>query len=175
MSKTVSAAVLVNAKSALLVAASVILSGCSLAGNPSLEGYGPGLSKTDSVSLHSSGNGSYHTAYKEALEQSFRGRGFSIATDGRYVADFAISARASNSAIAVVKDTDQEVAYVSAARKRKFLQECDGERLRATLIVFDRSDSSVAFRGMRESDVCEVTETAVSVMADELVASAANR
>lgn len=175
MSRTVSTAVLVNAKSAFLVAVPLMLSACSLAGNPSFEGYGPGLKTAASVSFHRAGDGAHHTVYKQALERSFLGKGYSIAKDSTYVADFAISARSSDSAIAVVKDTDPDVAYVSAARERRFLQECDGERLRATLIVFDRSDGSLAFRGMRETDLCEVTEAAISAMADELVASAVIR
>lgn len=175
MGRTILAKASTKAKPVLVFALPAMLSACSLTGNPSLERYGPGLDSSASISLHSLGQSSFHTAYKEALERSFHSKGFSLTRDSKYIADFAISARASDSAIAVVKDTSQEIDYVSSSRERKFLQECDGKRLRATLIVFDRSDGSVAFRGIRESDVCEVTENAVSLMADELVTGAVSR
>ncbi|WFL77067.1 hypothetical protein P7228_13880 [Altererythrobacter arenosus] len=120
-------------------------------------------------------DGALRSQFREAVVDAFGRRGIGIAEGSKAVADLAISLRSAETAIipGAQSQTQESTGPIkSDGREGKWFESCDGERLRATLAVFDRSSGALNYRGSVQSDQCRGKPVPVAVLAERLVGDA---
>ena len=110
--------------------------------------------------------------FAESLSDGLRDSGVTLSADGPLIADFSIAKRDAREGLADPAAQQEGVAvnWDSAPRNRRIFDRCSAERLRATLVLFDRTDGSVAWRGSGELEACTIGKAQVEAMANALVA-----
>lgn len=156
--------------SAFLGAALISLPACSINSAPLIERTGSGISGTSTVALVGASETPTQSTFRMALERHFSSYGITLSNAGTFVVDYSISARPAEIGLATAKS--DEIDYISIPRDREFLQECGPQRLRATMVIFDRVTGSLQYRGVREINLCDVSATSIEEMAAELVKDA---
>lgn len=118
-------------------------------------------------------DGSQREVLGNALRSAFANSGLNEASDGTLVAEFAIAERSASLGEADPDaSSEEEIVWTSANRRGRLLDACDARNLRATLVLLNRADGTLAYRGVAESVDCEFGASQIGEMADALVADA---
>lgn len=153
----------------------VTLSACSVSTAPLIERTGPGISTSTTVTLTGASGTPTQDKFRAALERHFASYGIPVSNSGALVVDYSMSARPAEIGLATTRPdpvAGTAVDYVSIPREDEFLQECRPQRLRATMVIFDRGSGSLQYRGVREITLCDISATSIEEMAAELVKDA---
>ncbi|MGB7374605.1 hypothetical protein [Pontixanthobacter sp.] len=165
-------------RSAVLGMMMISLQACSINSAPVIERTGTGIARTSTVTLVGASETQTQSQFRAALERHFSSYGIAQTEAGSFVVDYSISARPAEIGLAR-DDADGkaagEIDYVSIPRDNQFLQKCGPQRLRATLVIFDRASGALSYRGIREINLCDVSVTSIEEMAAALVKDAQHR
>lgn len=115
-------------------------------------------------------DGSLRSQWSSALEQSLRAQSINVQDGAPYIADFALAVREADTGIAETTSKADQINWQSAPREGRFLDECSAKKLRGTLVLFDRTNGAITYRGESESDDCKFDRAALDAMASQLVA-----
>lgn len=140
------------------------------------------LQKTIELALSPEDTGQ-RLMFAKALESAFTANSISVQlpgtkASGGLIADYALS---SAEATAGVVEAGKEVArsgqpdWTAEPRKRglfSFLDRCKETRLRGTLVLFDRTTGSIAYRGSADAGKCDIDQQTIDNLANSLVADA---
>lgn len=150
------------------------LAGCTVATPPTISSTLGSLPNGGTVQLAPfESDGTLRGAFGEALEQTFSEHGIVVEEGSATIAEFAIAARNASGGVAdPAASTPDAIVWESLPRDSHWTDECEAIRLRATLVLLNRADSTLAYRGVAESDVCAYSQADLRALADTLVADA---
>lgn len=114
--------------------------------------------------------------FGNALRGAFAALDFAIQPDGKLVADYAIAeGPAADGVMSAAPEAGQTPQWLSQPRVKKRFDQCKPRRLRATLVMFDRTSGAIAYRGSAARIECAFAPADVTAMADALVNDAVTR
>lgn len=146
-----------------------LLSACAVHSPPAIHastGAAQGVSSVEFVSDAS--DAGLRKQFGEALAASFQAHGFSSEKGAASVADYSIGLRPASTSLDGHNANDAAQVR-SASRGKVWTDRCEAQRLRATLVVYRRSDGSPAYRGEAESQDCDISDATVNALAELLV------
>lgn len=168
-----------SAGAAGLLLAAAVLAGCAVNQDLRLDVQGQGLPANAAVSLRTAPADSAAAAgFGDALAAAFASNGHSISGDAPVIAVFGFTQRAGSIGAAdgtasPSADGKPATLWLSAPARKRALQACKAERLRATLALYSRTDKALIYRATGEVDGCSFTRRDVDALARALVAGAA--
>lgn len=162
---------------AQLVILAAATAACSVSNPLAVQSSGRGLPADVAIALpvvppEGGEAGRFTTALGKALAE----RSVRVAADGRYLADVALSVRdASGGATTSIAATNvNAVVWQAEPRRKRLLDGCRPQRMRATLVLFDRQTGAMAYRGEGEETACsfapEDIEAAAAALVDDALA-----
>lgn len=151
------------------LALAIAATGCAVYSPPVITARTDGPIEAGPVELISAEDDSgLRASFAAALRRSLSASATGAKEGPALVADYAIAARQSGTAVAGIP-ADQEIPVKSAARKKGWLDRCNATRLRASLAVFQKASGALVYRGEAETDFCKGKELAVDALAQLLV------
>jgi hypothetical protein len=154
------------------------LAGCAVATPFALDSTGQGVPARAVVALPAeAAAGSDQARLAAALQRAFSANAVSTAKDGRYLADFAVSLRDAAGGLTTSTEAvdEQAIDWQAHPRNRRLLDGCTAQRMRATLVLFDRQSGEMVYRGQGEATDCGFSDEAMDEVASALVADALGR
>ncbi|WP_340589200.1 hypothetical protein [Erythrobacter alti] len=161
----------------IVVLASVLaplLAGCTVTEPPSIISTMGRLPEGHAVQMPEvEADGSLRASFGRALDAALATHSIETTSEAPLVAAFAIAVRDGQTGVADPAASNAEsVIWESTPRPNGLFDNCDGERLRATLVLLDRSDGEIVYRGVGESTECEIGEDDIVDLANVLVVDA---
>lgn len=109
-----------------------------------------------------------------ALATALANQNVPVSDAGDLLADFAIANGSAAVGVQLTPDRDAgdtaETRWISAPRTRERFDECDARVLRGTLVLINRADGAMAYRGKAAMTECEFGTADVDALAQALVA-----
>lgn len=172
--RQIAEAAFVRSRAFFASALAVALAGCAVATPAQITSTQGAMPTGVTVRMAASeADGSLRSAFAAALEQSLQAHGVTIETGGAMIAEFGIGARDASAGVAnPAVSTPDNIVWESLPRESQWYDECEAIRLRATLVLLDRAEGTLAYRGVAESDVCSYSQADLRQLADVLVADA---
>jgi hypothetical protein len=168
----------VSAKSTLLTVVPLLLAGCAINKDLRLDRQGPGLPASAAVAIETAPAATEQAArFAEALANAFAKRGHGVSDEAPVSAVFAFTQRHRSIGTAdgspAAAGSKPETQWISAPGRKRRFQSCEGERLRATLALYSRTDKALIYRAAAEVDGCDFTNADIDALAKALVDGAA--
>lgn len=111
-----------------------------------------------------------------SLSRAFTAEAYSIDPSGALIADYAIAiSDASDGMLGGEprpQGIEQDPDWIAEPRRPRNFDKCDAQRLRGTLVLFDRASSAVVYRGKASRIECEFSDADIAAMATALVRDA---
>lgn len=159
----------------------LLLSACSvstpLAVSSSRSELGTGLTSGASIALVTVENpSSLKGRFAAALKQALANNSIAISDGAALLADYSIAQ--SNASGGILRgegekvESDEQQDWAAAPRPDGNFDECEAQRLRATFVVFSRTDGRVTYRGTSEAIECSFDNSALAEFAESLVKDA---
>jgi hypothetical protein len=153
-----------------------LLAGCAVNGDLRLERSGAGLMPGAAVALTPPPEGNPEAArFAAALTQALTAQGYRISETAPITATFGLAHRDRAIGAANGSAGAGPARWVSAPGRRRFLQACKGERLRAMIAFYGREAQGVISRASGEIDGCRLAPENIDALAAALVREAAAR
>lgn len=153
-----------------------MLSACAVSTPVQIRSSGDGSSARVGVLIPVVGDdaGSDRAKFAAALMEAFAKNSVSTGSETGLVADYSLSINDASSGIAVNSSEaePQTAAWIVAPRDKKRFDECGGQRMLGTLILFNRNSGSMVYRGQAAQIECEFKPSDIEKMADQLVEDA---
>jgi hypothetical protein len=153
------------------------LAGCAVSSPFAIQSTGAGPQRETSITLASAAEAdSTRGHFARALEQAFAARSVRVAEGAPLLADFSATVSLAQSGVLRGKgdtvEASAEPDWIAAPRRPRRFDKCDAQRLRATLVVYDRANGAITYRGSGEGTDCAFDDGAIADLADRLVADA---
>ncbi len=108
--------------------------------------------------------------FGQVLAEHMAAQSIILADDAPLIAEFAIGARGASAGLADPStSTQDDVVWESPPRGRGKFDNCDARRLRATLILLNRAEGTVRYRGTAESNICDYGDQELADLAAVLI------
>lgn len=118
-------------------------------------------------------DGSLRGNFGAALAEALAARSITTAQGAPIIAEFAIAVREAEAGIAdPAGSTNDSIDWESRPRPRDWFDTCNATRLRATLLLLDRTEGTIRYRGVAETDDCNYDEVHLAELAEALVSDA---
>lgn len=156
------------------------LSACAVSTPLAITSTGQGLGSTSSVSLDSQEQpSSDRSRFGAALRSAFESRSIGFSADAPVLADFSVSQGDASAGVLAGKGEDTEDPdqrdWIATPRRSRSFDKCEAQRLRATLVLYDRASGAIIYRGSGEATECDFGQAEMAAMADGLVADALSK
>jgi hypothetical protein len=156
------------------VGLAVFLSGCTVSTPASIvstQGRFPDHAEVQLAPYEA--DGSLRANFGRALSDALSADSVIMTATAPLIAEFAVSARAAETGIAdPARSTGDNIAWESSPRARGRFENCHAIRLRSTLILLDRAEGTILYRGVAEKDGCSYSEADLNELAYALVRDA---
>lgn len=156
------------------LAGAAMLAGCAVTTPVAITSTDGSLGPGSSVRLVPfESDGSLRSAFGPAVLEAFAAHNVTVQSGTSAIADFGIGVRPADTGVANPEASSEEaIVWESLPSESRWYDECSAKRLRATLVILSSADSSILYRGVAESDVCEYSQADFRALADALVANA---
>ena len=115
----------------------------------------------------------FATALKNALASQIASLGSASNSTAPVIAEFAIAMRDAKTGVADPAESDAAaIAWESRPRNHHIFDNCSAQRLRATLVLLNREDGQMLYRGVGEADACNYSNAQMAELARALVTDA---
>lgn len=163
----------------IALAVPALLSGCAVATPISVTSIGQGADQSQPLLLASDDTDTgLRAEFRAALAQALADHGFTQADTASQLADFSVSVRAADGGLTTkegeAKSADQ-VNWTAEPKNSDWLDKCEPQRIRATLVIYDRANGDVRYRGEGEAIDCRFDAPFIRALADRLVRDALSR
>jgi|GEM_PF-1832599 len=157
-------------------ALATVLGACSVVTPATITSTTGNLPQGQSVRLAPfSEDGSLRAAFGQRLAEAMAAQSIQLEDGAPVIAEFAIGARDASSGLADPDATaGNTIAWESQPRDQARFDECEARRLRATLILLDRAEGNILYRGVGESDMCALGDQELVDLANILIADASS-
>lgn len=111
-----------------------------------------------------------------ALAQAFDRQGISVADEGVLVADYAVSIGSAEMGLrggapgTGNETSEDDDGWIAISREPRRFDQCEAQMMRGTLLLLDRTDGSLAYRGQGMAIECDFDDADWRALADQLVA-----
>ena len=113
---------------------------------------------------------SLRSQFGSALEAAFASHNVRLSSDGAVIAEFAVAERSATSGTAdPAASTEENIVWSSEPRESHWWDQCEARRLRGTLVLLNRADGSLLYRGTAEAIDCDFGVDHLNAMAQALV------
>ena len=154
-----------------------LVSACSVSSPLEISSTGAGLERGASLKLSRSEDaqslkGRFEAALAEALTQG----AVPLSDQAQFVADISVAQAGASGGVvrgegeADKSDADQD--WISTPRERRTFDRCKAQRLRATLVIYDKVAGTVIYRGSGQATQCEFDQSDLTEFANALVQDA---
>lgn len=160
---------------ALAAILAMMTSACAVTSPLAIDSTGDGITSAGKVALAVSNDekSERRARFAGALGEAFADRSIPVAADGGYVADYAISlGEAADGVVRGEAKAGTEPDWLATPRSAGRFDKCDAQRMRGTLVLFDRASGEVIYRGSASRIECGFDDGDIDAMADALVADA---
>jgi hypothetical protein len=162
---------------ALALGGVLALSACAVSSPLEIRSRGAGLQPGMPVSLvRPEEDTGLNARFASAVERALTDRSLVLVEDARFIADISVARRDASSGIIRGEGTrpveGQEPDWLVRPRDKERFDKCKAQRLRATLVIYDRSNGSVAYRGSGQAIACGFDDSDLAEFAQNLVADA---
>ncbi len=117
--------------------------------------------------------------FAKALQDALAARSLTQADDAPLIADFSIARTAAAGGVAKGKGEagkgKQAPDWIAAPRPDRRFDKCNAQRLRATLVLYDRASGAIVYRGSGVATECGFTDADLATLAQGLVDDALAR
>lgn len=118
-------------------------------------------------------DGSLRANFGAALADALAARSITTTQGAPIIAEFAIAARAADTGVADPSNSGADgIDWESHPRQRGRFDTCTATRLRATLLLLDRAEGTIRYRGVAEKDDCAYGQADLAELAEALVSDA---
>ena len=166
---------IVSGRLGLLAGCALVLSGCAVSVPLTIN------SATDesaarpaqiAIAMPDDSDETLKARFASALASAFDGQGITAGQDGALIADYSVSIASAEMGLRGADPSSDPGSdgWIATPREPRRFDECDAMMMRGTLLLLDRADSSIAYRGQGTAIECEFDDAAVRDMADQLVA-----
>ena len=161
-----------------LAAAGVLLApalaGCAIGKDLRLDVAGAGLPANTPVSIRTEpSDNALARQFAGALGEAFAAKGHEVTGAAPVTAVFAFTRRSRSIGAAEERPAgegrDPAVEWISPPARKRALQACKGDRLRATLALYSQPANGLVYRATGEMDGCDFTKADVDALAKALV------
>lgn len=154
-----------------------LLAGCAINKDLRLDVQGEGLPANTAVSIRTApADNPLATQFAGALAGAFAENGHAVTEAAPVTAVFAFTRRSRSIGAAEERPAadggEPAIAWISSPARKRALQACKGERLRATLALYSRPANGLVYRATGEVDGCDFTEADLDALAKALVGGA---
>lgn len=116
----------------------------------------------------------FRREFASALANALAAQNIAVSDDGDLLADFAIASGSAAIGAQLTPNRENsdtaETQWISAPRARKRFDECEAQILRGTLVLINRADGAMVYRGKAAMTECEFGQSDVDALAGALVA-----
>ena len=161
------------------MALAVLVSGCAVTAPLEITSTGGVGSNISTVSLSVDDNSeSLRGRFAAALGEGFASHSISVAENAPWLVDFGISqVKASGGIIRgegdAQKDKDEQDWAITPRDQHSF-DKCEAQRLRLTLVIYNRASGNVSYRGIGEAIECDFNNDELTSYAERLIDRALN-
>ncbi len=115
--------------------------------------------------------------FAEALGEAMAARSVQIADDAPLLADISIARGDASGGVinGPGNPATSEQDWIATPRRDRRFDKCEAERLRATLVLYDRASGAIAYRGSGTATQCGFADADIAAMAQGLVDDAMTR
>jgi hypothetical protein len=157
-----------------------LVSGCSVNRDLRLDRSGPGLAPGTAVAIAPAPEGNPEAArFASALAEALAAEGHLISDDAAVTAVFGFAHRDRGIGAADggtgAGAQGGAVKWISAPGRKRLLQSCKGERLRATIAFYGTAEMALIARATGEVDGCSFAGNDIDALARALVTQASAR
>ncbi len=141
-------------------------------------GSGNGLARGSSVVLGAPDDlSSERGRFAGALAKAMMARSVRIADDGALLADFSIARADASGGVmnGPGNSAASEQDWIASPRRDRRFDKCEAERLRATLVLYDRAGGAIVYRGSGNATQCGFADADITALAQGLVDDAFQR
>lgn len=135
--------------------------------------------RTISLEIAEGDAGTARGGYAAALRSAFARHDISLDPGAPVVAEFAFSISDASDGIVAgkpeISDGETEHDWMATPREQRRFDRCDAQRMRGTLVLFDKDKSAMVYRGRASQIECDFGEADIAALADRLVADALGR
>lgn len=154
-----------------------MLASCAIDKDLRLDSQGPGLPPNSTVSIQTvPANNEDAARFAASLAGAFAGKGHIVKDTAPFIMVFGLSRQSRSTGTAQVNSAEDglppEVNWISAPARKRIFQACEGERLRATLVLYSRDEKNLIYRGVSEIDGCSFTQADIDALAKALTEDA---
>lgn len=162
---------------ALTLGCALTLAACVVSSPLEIRSSGAGLQRGAPVSLVRPDDADGLSArFASAVERALVDRSVTLAQDARFIADISVAKRPASAGLIRGEGSEpeqgQEPDWLVRPREKERFDKCEAQRLRATLVIYDRSNGSVAYRGSGQAIECAFGDSDLAEFARSLVADA---
>ena len=166
-------------KSAPAVLCALPLAACAVSSPLAISSTGEGAARGLSVTIEQPESASgLRGQFADALSAAFASQSVAVAKDSQLIADFSVSQAPAAAGVLSGKGDKPEIApedWIAQPREKRRFDECEAQRLRATLVLYDRTTSTMVYRGTGSATECDFSEADFAAMADSLVKDALSK
>lgn len=164
--------------SMVAIIGAMALSACSVTEPPVLRSTGQMAGNGAGITLaDAGGRGGRHAVLRAALEREFALYGIRMEPGRTVQGDYALAIAPARNGLAEAGGDGAPAAadgpdWRAEPRRRRFLENCEAQRVRATLLLLNATDGGVTYRGEAEQVVCDVTDATIDDLAVALARDA---
>lgn len=165
---------------AVALAAGLPLAACAVATPLAITSTGAGMARGSAVALElPQDRMSERGRFSAALIKAMMERSVTLDDQAALLADFSMTTAPASGG--VLKGTganvegEPEKDWIAAPRPGRRFDKCEAKRLRATLILYDRSSRNIVYRGSGEATDCAFDDADLAALASGLVEDALTR
>jgi hypothetical protein len=175
----------------MIAALAGALAACAVSAPLDLRSTGAGATSLSEITLASPAEPETgdRAQFADALTQAFARHGLRSAAAAQVVADFAFAIspagdgivagdpQSTNRGVATqgAADAEPQLNWLAQPRRARRFDQCAAQRMRATLVLFDRGNGQQVYRGQASQIECGFTDADIAAMADALVKDAIAR
>ncbi len=155
----------------LLVGCALALSACAVAVPLTITSTDYGAAARPgqiAIAAPDSGDQTLKARFAAALIDAFARQGLQSADTAPLLADYAVSVGSAE--MGVRGPSAEPDDWITPPRKPRRFDKCKPKVLRGTLLLLNKTDGSVAYRGQGTATDCEFDDASLRVLADRLVA-----
>ncbi len=165
---------------ALTAALLVPMAGCAVSQPLEITSTGSGMARGASVTITAEDDAaSERGRFAKALQDALAARSSTQADDAPLIADFSIARTAAAGGVINGKGEagqgKQAPDWIAAPRPDRRFDKCNAQRLRATLVLYDRANGAIVYRGSGMATECGFTDADIAALAHGLVDDAVAR
>ena len=167
-----------RARSIIATALAGLLSACAVSSPLQVTSNGAGAAPRSGVELPDLAEepAEERRAFANALQRALVAQSVRVAAESPLLAEYSFSIGEATGGTVAGKGDDvtagAEPDWIAEPRNKHWLDRCDAQRMRGTLVLFSRTDGSIVYHGEASQIACSFSDEDITALSNALVADA---